>query len=631
MEKTKFGLVKPTPITDEMKRSYLDYAMSVIVARALPDVRDGLKPVHRRILYAMHKLGLSAGSTHKKCARIVGETIGKYHPHGDAAVYEALVRMGQDFSLRYPLIAPQGNFGSIDGDPPAAMRYTEARLAKIAEELLLDLDKETVDFIDNFDGSEQEPAILPSKLPNLLLNGSDGIAVGMATTIPPHNLGEVADALVFLLDNLRINPLPVSSSSPSSPSQPSLVNFEIDTGVTTQLLMQYIKGPDFPTGGVIYDQKEVLIAYETGRGRILTRGVAEIKEKKGGRFQIIISEIPYQQNKALLVAKIAALVQEKKIDDVADLRDESDRNGLQIAIDLKQTANPQKVLNQLFKYTALQSAYHLNMVVLVNGEPKTLNLKQVLLEYLRHRQLMVMRRTAFELKRAQERAHILEGYKIALDNLDAVIETIRKAKDQEVAKTNLIKNFALTEIQAQAILDLQLKRLTALDRQKILEELKETLALIEKLKSILSSPQKVLAVIKNEFLEIKEKYQDARRTKIIKGKPNEFSEEDLIKNEETIIILSRGGYIKRLPLSTYRTQGRGGKGVTGASLKEEDAILAVTTAMTHNEILFFTNQGRVFSRRVYDIPEASRTARGQALVNLIGIEQNEKVNSILTL
>lgn len=627
-EKTEFGLVKLVPITEEMKRSYLDYAMSVIVARALPDVRDGLKPVHRRILYAMHKLGLSAGSAYKKCARIVGETIGKYHPHGDAAVYEALVRMGQDFSLRYPLIAPQGNFGSIDGDPPAAMRYTEARLTKIADELLLDLDKETVDFIDNFDGSEQEPIILPSKLPNLLLNGSDGIAVGMATTIPPHNLGEVIEALVFLLDNLTIESFP---SLPSNPSIPSQTNFEIDTQVTVADLMQFVRGPDFPTGGVIYDQKEILSAYETGRGRILIRAVAEIKEKKGGHFQIVISQIPYQQNKALLVAKIANLVQEKKIDDVADLRDESDKSGLQVTVDLKSSANPQKVLNQLFKYTSLQSAYHLNMVVLVNGEPKTLNLKQVLLEYLRHRQVVVTRRTAYNLKRAQERAHILEGYKIALHNLDAVIETIKKAKNQEAAKVNLIKNFALTEIQAQAILDLQLKRLTALDRQKILEELQETQALIEKLKSILSSPQKVMAVIKNEFLEIKEKYADARRTKVVKGKPGEISFEDLIKNEETIITLSRGGYIKRLPLSTYKTQGRGGKGVTGASLKEEDAILAVSIAMTHNEILFFTSSGRVFSRRVYDLPEVGRTARGQALVNLIGIEQNEKVNSILTL
>ena len=630
-KKTPYGLVKPTSITDEMRRSYLDYAMSVIVARAIPDAKDGLKPVHRRVLYAMHKLGLSHASSYKKCARIVGEVIGKYHPHGDAAAYETLVRMAQDFSLRYPLVDGQGNFGSVDGDSPAAMRYTEARLTKIADELLLDLDKETVDFGDNFDGSEQEPQVLPAKLPNLLLNGGDGIAVGMATRIPPHNLNELIDALIYIIDNAKLKtaePTPASASGGSKPPTP--LQFEVESETTVEDLLKFVKGPDFPTGGIIYGQKDILQAYETGRGSILMRAKTEILEKKDGKFQIAVTELPYQQNKALLVAKIAELVNEGKIKDIADLRDESDRNGMKIAIDLKTGTTPQRVLNLLFKYTPMQQAYHVNMVALVNNEPKTLNLKQVLLEYLCHRQIVVVRRINFELKKAKEREHILQGLKIALSNLDAVIETIKKSKDSEMARTNLVKKFSLTEIQAQAILDMQLKRLAALERQKILDELAEITALIEKLTSVLASPKKIMKVIKDELTKLKEKYGDERRTKVVKGKPGEFAEEELIKNEPVIVTLTRGGYIKRVPITTYRTQGRGGKGVTGGKLKEEDVIAEVLTTMTHDEILFFTNKGRVFSSRIYDIPEAGRTARGQALVNLIGLETNEKVLSVLT-
>ncbi|MBM4401865.1 MAG: DNA gyrase subunit A [Candidatus Cloacimonetes bacterium] len=646
MEKTNYGTIKPTSITDEMRRSYLDYAMSVIVARAIPDAKDGLKPVHRRVLYAMHKLGLSHTSSYKKCARIVGEVIGKYHPHGDAAAYETLVRMGQDFSLRYPLVDGQGNFGSIDGDSPAAMRYTEARLTKIADEMLHDLDKETVDFIDNFDGSEQEPQTLPAKPPNLLLNGGDGIAVGMATRIPPHNLGEIIDALVFIIENAKVKQLDgetvrqlkstnLSAQADRQTDQPSN-RFEIESDTTIEQLTQFVHGPDFPTGAIIYGQKDILQAYETGRGSILMRAKTEIVEKKAGRsassagkFQIAVLELPYQQNKALLVAKIAELVNDGKIKDIADLRDESDRSGLKIAIDLKSGATPQRVLNLLFKYTPMQQAYHINMVALVNNEPKTLNLKQALLEYLSHRQVVVVRRINFELKKARQREHILQGLKIALSNLDAVIETIKKSKDSEVARTNLVKKFSLTEIQAQAILDMQLKRLAALERQKILDELAEITALIEKLTSILASPKKIMKVIKDELIELKEKYGDERRTKVVKGKPGEFAEEELTKNEPVIVTLTRGGYIKRVPITTYRTQGRGGKGVTGGKLKEEDVVAEVLTTMTHDEILFFTNKGRVFSSRVYDIPEAGRTARGQALVNLIGLEANERVLSVL--
>ncbi len=632
MQKTPYGLVKPTSITDEMRRSYLDYAMSVIVARAIPDAKDGLKPVHRRVLYAMHKLGLSHASAYKKCARIVGEVIGKYHPHGDAAAYETLVRMAQDFSLRYPLVDGQGNFGSIDGDSPAAMRYTEARLTKIADELLLDLEKETVDFGDNFDGSEQEPLVLPAKLPNLLLNGGDGIAVGMATRIPPHNLSEIVDALVHIIDNAKLKTAePTPASASGGPKPPTPLRFDIENDTTVETLTQFVKGPDFPTGGIIYGQKDILQAYETGRGSILMRAKTEIVEKKDGKFQIAVTELPYQQNKALLVAKIAELVNDGKIKDIADLRDESDRNGMKIAIDLKTSTTPQRVLNLLFKFTPMQQAYHVNMVALSDNEPKTLNLKQALLEYLCHRQIVIVRRINFELRKAKEREHILQGLKIALSNLDAVIETIRKSKNSEIARINLVKKFSLTEIQAQAILDMQLKRLAALERQKILDELAEITALIEKLSSILASPAKIMKVIKDELIELKQKYGDERRTKVVKGKPGEFAEEQLIKNEPVIVSLTRGGYIKRVPITTYRTQGRGGKGVTGGRLKEEDVIAEVLTTMTHDEILFFTNRGRVFSSRVYDIPEAGRTARGQSLVNLIGLESGEKVLSVLSM
>ena len=598
------GQIVPIEITEEMQRSYLDYAMSVIVSRALPDVRDGLKPVHRRILFAMHELGLSSEAKYRKSATVVGEVLGKYHPHGDAPVYDAMVRLAQDFAMRYPLVDGQGNFGSVDGDPPAAMRYTEARMAKIASEMLADIEKNTVDFIDNFDGTRKEPVPLPSKLPNLLLNGSAGIAVGMATNIPPHNLNEVCDATVHLIENPE---------------------------ATVDDLMDFIKGPDFPTGGSIFDINEIKSAYATGKGRIVMKAKAQIEEDRGGRFVIIVSEIPYQVNKSQLIAKIAELVKEKKIDGIFDLRDESDRRGMRIVIELKRDGKPNSILNNLYKYTAMQLAFNVNTVALVDGIPSTLTLKQLLTEYIRHRQNVVTRRTQFDLEAAQRRAHVLEGLKIALDHLDAVIETIKKSKDAEIAKTNLMNKFKLTEIQAVAILDMQLRRLAALERQKIEDEYSQLQKTIKYLEELLASPKKILGVITEELSSVKERYGDDRRTKVFSQPAGEFSEEDLVPKEQVIVTTTKSGYIKRSPMSTFRTQGRGGKGVSGVTMKEEDAVADIFSANTHDGILFFTKSGKVFQLKVYDLPEGSRNAKGSAVINLIDLDQNDEVTAILTI
>lgn len=595
------GKLQNVEIVKEMQESYLNYAMSVIVQRALPDVRDGLKPVHRRILYAMNEIGLTHSAKYRKSATVVGEVLGKYHPHGDSPVYDAMVRLAQDFALRYPLVDGQGNFGSIDGDPPAAMRYTEARLAEIANELLADIDKDTVDWMDNFDATRKEPWVLPAKLPNLLLMGSSGIAVGMATNIPPHNLVEVVDGLIHLINN------------PDSPLEE---------------IMKFIKGPDFPTGGAIFDINEITNAYATGKGRIVMRAKAEIEEDRGGRFKIIITEIPYQVNKSQLIARIATLVKEKKLEGISDLRDESDRSGMRIMIELKRDARPQNILNQLYKHTPLQLAFNVNTVALVDGTPQTLTLKQVLTEYIRHRQKVVTRRTQFELNQAKARAHILEGLKIALDHLDAVIKTIRESSDADTAKSNLMTNFKLTDIQAQAILDMQLRRLAALERKKIEDEYKEVLKTIAYLEELLASPKKILGVIEKELLEIKEKYGDERRTRVYKQAIGDFSEEDLIPAENVIVTVTETGYIKRSPTDTFRTQQRGGKGVAGATLKEEDSISQLYLANTHDNMMFFTNKGRVFQIKVYELPEGSRQAKGQAVINLINIEQGELVTSM---
>ncbi|MBI3109905.1 DNA gyrase subunit A [Candidatus Daviesbacteria bacterium] len=599
------GKVEPTPIVDEMKRSYLDYAMSVIVSRALPDVRDGLKPVQRRIIYAMHQQGLHHTSRYQKSAAVVGEVLKNYHPHGDAPVYEAMVRMAQNFSMRYMLVDGQGNFGSIDGDSPAAMRYTEARLAAISEELLRDINKETVNFVDNYSGTTQEPILLPSVIPNLLLNGASGIAVGMATQIPPHNLGEVCNALIHMIEH---------------PDD------------TVEDLMQFIKGPDFPTGASIYDQSEILAAYGTGKGRVIMRAKAEIDETSSGKTQIIISEIPYQVNKATLIARIAELVKDKKIEGIADLRDESDRKQMvRIVIDLKRDGKPQSILNNLYKHTALQSVFNVNMVALVDGVPHLLNLKVVLEEFIKHRQAVVTKRSEFELKEARAREHILEGLKIAVDHIDEVIETIKKSRDGDAAKINLMQKFKLTEIQAVAILDMQLRRLAALERQKIEDELKMVRETIAYLEDLLAHPEKILKVIKDELLKIKERYGDDRRTRVYKQTVGEFNEEDLVANETTIVTITEGGYIKRQSPMSFRTQQRGGKGVMGISTKETDAVSHIFYTQTHDNILFFTDNGKVYQVKVWEIPETQRASKGQAVVNLINIEQGEKVTAVLTI
>jgi len=599
------GKVEPKLITDEIQESYLDYAMSVIIARALPDVRDGLKPVHRRILYAMWDIGLKAGAKFRKSATVVGEVLGKYHPHGDIAVYDSLVRMAQDFSMRYPLIAGQGNFGSMDGDSAAAMRYTEAKLAPIAEELLLDIEKETINFTPNYDGTQKEPVVLPAKLPNLLLNGAMGIAVGMATNIPPHNLGEVCDGIIYLIEN---------------------------PDCTVDDLMQFIKGPDFPTGGIIYNLNDIKQAYATGKGGIVMRAKAEIIETKAGHFQIIISEIPYQINKADLLEKIALLVGEKKIEGIRDLRDESSKEGIRIVIELKKDSYPKKILNQLFKLTELQATFHVNMLALVEGiQPRVLTLKTILEEYLKHRKEVIRRRSEFDLAKAKERAHILEGLVMALEKIDKVIQTIKKSKDREEAKINLIKKFKFSERQAMAILEMKLQQLANLERIKVEEELKEKKKLIKELESILVSPKKILGLIKDELKILKEKYGDSRRTQIVAHGVKEFAMEDLIPDESTIVMITRDGYIKRLPPETFKTQTRGGKGVVGLTTKEEDVVSHFFVTTTHADLLFFTTRGRTFQLKAYDVPQASRTAKGQALVNFLQLAPNEKVSTVLSL
>ena len=596
------GKIQQVEIIEEMQKSYLDYAMSVIVARALPDVRDGLKPVHRRIIYAMQRLGLSHSAHYSKSAKVVGEVLGKYHPHGDAPVYEALARMAQEFSMRAPLIDGQGNFGSVDGDPPAAMRYTEARLALISETLLYDLDKNTVDFVDNFDGTLKEPVFLPSTLPNLLVNGTSGIAVGMATNIPPHNLNEVIDAALLLIEKPE---------------------------ASVEDLMEYIKGPDFPTGAQIYDISEITAAYATGRGKIMMRAKADIEEAKNGKFQIIVTEIPYQVNKATLVTRIAELVKDKKLDGISDLRDESDRKGLRVVVELKRDARPKSVLNNLYKHTAMQQSFPVNTVALVEGVPQTLTLKMILEQFVKHRQKVITRRSQFELDEAKRRAHILEGLKIAVDNIDAVIETIKKSKDTQDAKVNLMQKFKLTEVQSLAILDMQLKRLAALERQKIEEELAMTREEIAYLEDLLAHPEKILTVIKSELKKLKERFGNNRRTRVFKQKIGEFSEEDLIPNEPTIVTITVAGYVKRQDIGSFRTQRRGGKGISGITTKEEDIVAQLFAANTHDNLLFFTDRGRVFQLKVYDLPESSRVSKGVAIVNLLDLQQEEKVLSIL--
>ena len=621
------GVVKAN-ITEEMQSAYLDYAMSVIVARALPDINDGLKPVHRRIIYAMYDQGVVPGSKYQKSASVVGEVMKKYHPHGDTSIYDALARMAQDFSLRYMLVDGQGNFGSIDGDPPAAMRYTECRLSPIATRLYEDIDKDTTDFDLNYSGDDKEPRVMPAAIPNLLLNGASGIAVGMATSIPPHNLIELIEGLTFLIDN--------ATSIGHEPTEPEpngdlIMKEGFTAQATVEELVKLIKGPDFPTGGTIYDQSETIKMYTTGKGRIVIRAKAAIEEDKGGKFKIVITEIPYQVNKALLQEKIATLVKDKRIEGISDIRDESDRRGLRVVIELKRDARPQQVLNLLYKHTELQTAFNANIVGLLHGEPRIFSLKTLLEEFIKHRQRVVIRRTKFLLNKAREREHILIGLKIALDHLDEVIKLIRASKDADEAKKGLVEKFGLSEIQAQAILDMQLRRLAALERQKIEDELKEIQSTIKNLIGILASPKLVIQTIRKELNDIKEKFGDERRTKVIKGKIGEFSEEDLIKDEQTVVSLTKSGYIKRLSIDTYKRQGRGGKGVTGQSLKEEDEVYEVKVCNSLDYVLFFTNKGKVFKLKVWEIPESSRTAKGTSIVNLINIESNEKIEEFITL
>ncbi|MCJ7793051.1 MAG: DNA gyrase subunit A [Candidatus Marinimicrobia bacterium] len=645
----KIGKVQPVEITEEMQQYYLDYAMSVIVSRALPDIRDGLKPVHRRILYAMHGMGLVHSAKYNKSAKIIGQVMGLYHPHGDQAIYDTLVRLAQDFSMRYPLIDGQGNFGSIDGDSPAAMRYTEARMSRITGEMLSDIDKETVDYSDNFDGSLKEPNFLPAKIPNLLLMGADGIAVGMATKIPPHNLKEVIDGLYQLIDKGQVV-LPETKTTKAKKEKFDIKKIQLEekanvkdrdqipalkasfeSEATIEDLLKFIKGPDFPTGAFIFDKDQIFQAYTTGKGKILMRAEAEIEEKRSGQFWIIIRQIPYQVNKAQLVTKIAQLIKEKKITGVGSLRDESDRQGMRIVLELKKTAKPKVILNKLFKLTPMQTSYPVNMVALIDGVPQTLTLKQILTEFVKHRQKVVTRKSLFELEAAKKRAHILEGLKIALDNLDAVIATIKKSRTVEDARTNLRKKFKLSKIQADAILEMQLRRLAALERKKIEDEYQEIGKLIDYLADVLTHPDKILQIIKKELTEIQKKYSDPRRTKIYRQQVESFAEEDLIAKEKCLITVTKTGYLKRLSVDTYRSQRRGGKGVTGMTTKEADEIMYFMTGETHDRILFFTNKGRVFSIRAWEIPEGSRTAKGQAAINLIDIDQGEEVQSILNL
>jgi DNA gyrase subunit A len=599
---TIFEKVVPVSLEEEMKSSYIDYSMSVIVARALPDVRDGLKPVHRRILFGMHELGVPHNKPYKKSARIVGEVLGKYHPHGDTAVYDSMVRMVQEFSLRYPLVDGQGNFGSVDGDSPAAMRYTEARLARIAEEMLRDLDKNTVNFTSNFDDSLQEPQVLPAYLPNLLVNGASGIAVGMATNIPPHNLGEVIDGLVAIIDNPK---------------------------TSAEDLLKYVKAPDFPTGGIIYGYDGVREAFLTGRGRIIIRAKANIEVLKNDRENIVITEIPYQVNKASLIEKIAELVREQKVEGISNIRDESDRDGMRIVIELKRDGQPAVTLNQLFKHTQMQVTFGVNMLALVNGAPKVLTLQQMMQYFLDHRMDVLIKRTQFDLDAAERRAHILEGYIIALDNIDAVIDTIKKSRDTETAKANLMRKFKLSEIQAKAILDMRLQRLTGLERKKIEDEYKETIKFIQKMKAILSNEKLRKQIIRDELLILRDKYADERRTKI-EHELKEFKLEDIIAEEDVVVTISHAGFIKRFPVSGYRKQGRGGKGVTGAGTREEDFIEHMFVASTHHYIMFFTDQGKCYWLKVHEIPEGGRATKGRSILNLIEKEKEENISAFVT-
>ncbi len=593
----------PVDIVKEMRDSYLDYSMSVIIGRALPDVRDGLKPVQRRILFSMHELGLTYSAKFRKSATVVGDVLGKYHPHGDSACYEAMVRLAQDFSLRYPLVAGQGNFGSIDGDPAAAMRYTEAKLSRLSAEILRDIERDTVDFTPNYDGTREEPVVMPAVVPNLLLNGAMGIAVGMATKIPPHNLGELLDALVHLIDNPE---------------------------ATTDDLLEFVKGPDFPTGGLAYNQSDIRHAYATGKGGVLTRGEAEIVENKAGNFQIIIKSIPYQVNKAELIIKVADLVHDKKLEGIRDIRDESTRD-IRVVIDLKTGIQPQKVLNFLYKHTELETVFHYNLLMLVDGVPKLMSLEGILEEFLKHRQVVVVRRTKFDLRKAEDRAHILEGLKKALDHIDEIIKLIKKSKDTQVAHANLMKEFKFSDLQATAILEMRLQKLAGLERQKVEDELKEKLALIKELKAILADPKKVLAIIKDEFKQIREKYSDDRRTRIIKGGVKEINVEDLVTEKEEVLVVTAGGYIKRTDPSEYKAQKRGGVGVVDVNMREEDFVTIFLTANTHDDLLFFTDKGKAYQIKMYDIPEGKRATRGKSVMNYLSLSPEEKITSVLAL
>ncbi|MEI6494611.1 MAG: DNA gyrase subunit A, partial [bacterium] len=593
--------ILPVDIVKEMKESYIDYAMTVIVSRALPDVRDGLKPVHRRILYSMHEIGLTASAKFRKSATVVGDVLGKYHPHGDVAVYDAMVRLAQDFSMRYPLVMGQGNFGSIDGDSAAAMRYTEAKMSKMSGELLRDIEKETVDFAPNYDGRLKEPTVVPSVVPQLLLNGTMGIAVGMATKIPPHNLNEVMDALIAMVDNEE---------------------------TTTEDLLQYIKGPDFPTGGMIFNETDIAHAYATGKGGVLVRGEAEIVENKAGTFQIVITSLPYQINKAELIMKIADLVHEKKIEGIKDIRDESTRD-IRVVVDLKAGTFPQKVLNALYKHTELETVFHFNMLALVEGVPKLLSLRAILEEFIGHRKVVIVRRTKFDLRKAEERAHILEGLKKALDHIDEIIKLIKKAKDTDEAHKNLMKEFKFSDLQAAAILEMKLSKLAGLERKKIEDELKEKLDLIKELKAILADPKRVLKIVRTEFVDIKEKYGDDRRTKVIKGGVKEINAEDLIPEKENVLVVTAGGYVKRTDPSEYRAQRRGGTGVIDLDVKEEDFVTIFLTANTHSDLLFFTDKGKAYQIKMYDIPEGKRATRGKSAMNFLSLSSEEKITSVL--
>ncbi len=597
--------ITPRRIEDEMERSYLDYAMSVIVSRALPDVRDGLKPVQRRILFGMQELGVGPNSSFKKAARIVGDVMGKYHPHGDSAIYDTLVRLAQDFSLRYPLVTGQGNFGSIDGDPPAQMRYTEARLAPIAAEMIADLDRNTVDFYPNFDDSLQQPSVLPARIPNLLLNGASGIAVGMATNIPPHNLRELCDAVVLVLD------------------QPE---------ATVDELMQIVKGPDFPTAGSIFNREEIRQAYATGRGRVTMQGRLELEESKAGRIQIIVTELPYQVNKATLVERIADLVRGKRIEGISDLRDESDRQGMRIVIELSRTASYSSVRNQLFKHTALRSTFPVNMLALVNGRPQVVTLREALREFIDHRRLVIRRRSEFDLEKARERAHILEGLLKAIDLLDQVIAAIRASASADAAKTALMATpFDLSDRQAQAVLDMQLRRLAALERQRIQDEHRQLQEQIAYLEDLLANPQKIDGLIKNDCAELKQKYGDDRRTQVFEQPVEDISEEDLVPHQRVVVTISDRGYMKRVPLETYRPQGRGGRGITGMATRDEDAVRHLVVCDTHDALLLFTERGRVYSLRGYEVPEGSRQAKGIPVVNLVEMDPRDRVTTVIAI